>query len=102
MSKIIYVGNLPADATHDQLRDLFSPYGTVTEVRLKTDQDTGTPRGFGFDEMETGAESAISAIDRQDFGGCSLNVREARLRPAKSPRSARRTGGSGNAPGATN
>ena len=89
MSKIIYVGNLPADATQDQLRDLFSPHGPVTEVRLKTDRDTGSPRGFGFVEMETGAESAITALDTHELGGRPLNVREARLRPDVRRRPAR-------------
>jgi RNA recognition motif-containing protein len=82
MSKIIYVGNLPDDATQDQLRELFSPHGPVTEVRLKTDRDTGSPRGFGFIEMESGADTAITALDTHDLGGHSLNVREARLRPS--------------------
>ena len=81
MPKIIYVGNLPAEATQDQLRDLFSPHGPVTSVRLITDRDTGSPRGFGFVEMETGGENAISALDSHELGGQSLKVREARLRP---------------------
>lgn len=91
MSKIIYVGNLPAEATQDQLRDLFSPHGPVTAVRLKVDRDTGSPRGFGFVEMETGAEKAITALDAHDLGGRSLNVRAARLRPARSRRPTPRT-----------
>ncbi len=81
MSKIIYVGNLPSDATRGQLRDLFSAHGPVTSVRLVTDRDTGNPRGCGFVEMETGAESAISTLDTHALGGRSLNVRAARFRP---------------------
>jgi RNA recognition motif-containing protein len=97
MSKIIYVGNLPDDTTQDQLRDLFSKHGPVTEVRLKVDRDTGSPRGFGFVEMETGAESAITALDTHDLGGHSLNVRAARLRPgARQP--SPRTPGRGKPP----
>ena len=85
MSKIIYVGNLPSDATRDQLRTLFAAHGSVTSVRLVNDRDTGKPRGFGFVEMETGAESAISTLDTHDLGGNSLNVRAARFRPSERP-----------------
>lgn len=81
MPKIIFVGNLPAEATRDQLRDLFSPHGPVTSVRLMTDRDTGSPRGFGFVEMESGGEKAITALDSHKLGANNLNVREARLRP---------------------
>ena len=81
MSKIIYVGNLPSDATRDQLRTLFAAHGPVTSVRLVTDRDSGDSRGFGFVEMESGAESAISTLDTHDLGGNSLNVRAARFRP---------------------
>ena len=80
MSKRIYVGNLPFSASDDEVRDLFGEYGSVTEVNLVTDRDTGRPRGFGFVEMEDGADEAISAINGTDMGGRTLNVNEARPR----------------------
>ena len=43
--KNIYVGNLPFDATEDQLRGLFEAYGPVDKVSIVTDRDTGQPRG---------------------------------------------------------
>ena len=79
MSKRIYVGNLPFSTTDDELRSLFSQYGQVLSVNLVTDRETGRPRGFGFVEME-GAEEAISALDRKEFGGRVLTVNEARPR----------------------
>ncbi len=84
MSKKIYVGNLPFSATDDEVRDLFSEYGTVDSVNLVTDRETGRPRGFGFVEMSSGAEEAISALHQKEMGGRSLMVNEARPRP-KSP-----------------
>ena len=79
MSKRIYVGNLPFSTTDDELRSLFSQYGQVLSVNLVTDRETGRPRGFGFVEME-GADEAISALDRKEFGGRVLTVNEARPR----------------------
>ncbi|MFQ5528035.1 MAG: RNA recognition motif domain-containing protein [Thermoanaerobaculia bacterium] len=80
MSKRIYVGNLPFSATDDEVRSMFEVYGPVTAVNLITDRETGRPRGFGFVEMETGAEEAIAALDQQEMGGRKLNINEARPR----------------------
>lgn len=80
MSKKIYVGNLPFTATDDEVRELFTPYGSVQSVNLITDRETGRPRGFGFVEMEDGADEAIQALDQQEMGGRKLNVNEARPR----------------------
>ncbi len=82
MSKKIYVGNLPFSSTEDQLRDLFSQHGTVTSVNLITDRETGRPRGFGFIEMESGADQAIERLDNHELEGRNLKVNEARAREA--------------------
>lgn len=86
MSKRIYVGNLPFTATDDEVRSLFSEYGTVDSVNLITDRDTGRPRGFGFVEMADGADEAIEALNRTEMGGRTLNVSEARPREDRSSR----------------
>jgi len=79
--KSIYVGNLPFTATEEEIRDLFSPYGTVHGVKLVSDRETGRPRGFGFVEMDdSAAASAISALNGKDVGGRSLRINEARER----------------------
>ncbi|HET9234329.1 MAG TPA: RNA-binding protein [Candidatus Eisenbacteria bacterium] len=80
MSKRIYVGNLPFTSTEDSVRQIFSRYGKVISVSLVTDRDTGSPRGFGFVEMEEGASEAISALDNYDFEGRRIKVNEARPR----------------------
>jgi RNA recognition motif-containing protein len=76
----IYVGNLPYTCTADEVRELFSSYGNVDSVNLITDRETGRPRGFGFVEMESGGEAAISALHSAAFGGRTLTVNEARPR----------------------
>ncbi|MEJ2721286.1 MAG: RNA-binding protein [bacterium] len=81
MAKRLYVGNLPFDATTDSVRTAFEAFGTVHEVSLITDRETGRPRGFGFVEMdEEGAKAAIEGLDSKDFGGRNLTVNEARER----------------------
>ena len=79
MSKRIYVGNLPFSATEDDIRSLFAEHGDVLSVSLITDRDTGSPRGFGFVEMDdAGAQAAIEGLNDKEFGGRNLTVNEAR------------------------
>ncbi len=80
MTKKIYVGNLPFSATEDQVRELFSPHGTVSSVNLITDRETGRPRGFGFIEIDGDVEKAISARNDDEMDGRNLKVNEARPR----------------------
>ncbi len=80
MTKKIYVGNLPFSATEDQVRELFSPHGTVSSVSLITDRETGRPRGFGFIEIDGSVEKAISALNDYEMDGRNLKVNEARPR----------------------
>ena len=82
--KKIYVGNLPFSSTEDEIRQLFAEHGTVTSVALITDRDTGAPRGFGFVEMESGGDEAISALNNHEIGGRNLKVNEAKPREQRS------------------
>ncbi len=77
----IYVGNLPFTATDETVRTLFASHGTVENVSLITDRDSGRPRGFGFVEMSsTDAARAMQALNGTDFGGRPLRVNEAQER----------------------
>lgn len=87
--KSIYVGNLPFSATEEEIRNLFSTFGTVHAVKLVSDRETGRPRGFGFVEMEdSAASSAISALNGKEMDGRSLRINEARERE-RAPRQER-------------
>jgi len=78
-NKKLYVGNLPFDATTEGVRAAFEAYGTVHDVSLVTDRQTGRPRGFGFIEMDAqAAGAAIEGLNNKDFGGRDLTVNEAR------------------------
>jgi cold-inducible RNA-binding protein len=76
MAKRLYVGNLPYTVGEDQLRSLFSQAGSVIDVHIPSDRETGRPRGFAFVEMATDAE-AQQAIDQ--FDGTPLDNRQLRV-----------------------
>jgi RNA recognition motif-containing protein len=81
MSKRLYVGNLPFETTENEIRTAFEAHGTVHEITLVTDRDTGRFKGFGFVDMdEAGAKAAIENLDSKDFGGRDIKVNEARER----------------------
>ncbi len=86
MSKNIYVGNLSFDSTESSIRQAFEEFGTVDEVKLITDRDTGRPRGFGFVVMSSGGDEAIQALDGKELDGRNLKVNEARPREERRPR----------------
>jgi RNA recognition motif-containing protein len=84
--KRIYVGNLPYNASEDDIRALFAQYGAVQSVSIMIDRETGQPRGFGFVEMNEGANDAIAALDQKDYGGRNLRVNIARPREEGGPK----------------
>ncbi len=80
----IYVGNLPFNATEEDVRALFERHGTVESVKLINDRETGKPRGFGFVDMAQGdAQTAIAAMNGHELGGRPLRVNEAQERPQR-------------------
>ncbi len=80
MSQKIYVGNMPFSMTEDNLRTLFAEHGSVDSVAVITDRETGSPRGFAFVEMSTGAPEAIQALNNHSVDGRALKVNEAKPR----------------------
>jgi RNA recognition motif-containing protein len=76
----LYVGNLSFKTTEADLNDLFSQVGTVENVRIITDRDTGRSRGFAFVEYASNAdgEAAIQRFEGAEFMGRNLKVNEAK------------------------
>jgi RNA recognition motif-containing protein len=75
----LYVGNLPANTSTKDLKDLFTPYGEVTFARVLTTRHGGHPRGFGYVEMlKQHAERAISELNGQRINFMVLRVSEAK------------------------
>ena len=83
MAKKLYVGNLAFNTQEDNLRSLFSNYGTVESVKIINDRETGNSKGFGFVEMgsEAEAQAAIAGTNGADVDGRALRVNEALDRP---------------------
>ena len=80
MSMKLYVGNLPYEATESDLQTLFESAGQVSTINVIRDRATGQARGFAFVEMSDaeGAQRAINELDKQQYGGRSLTVNEAK------------------------
>ena len=89
MGTRLFVGNLTFTASEDDLRNLFGPAGTIVDVKIVTERETGRSRGFGFVEMSSAAEAsqAISQLNGREFEGRALKVNDADDRGARSPRS---------------
>jgi len=91
----LYIGNLDYSTDENVLRDAFSAHGTVSDVFLPMDRDTGRPRGFGFVTFTTrkSAEDAINKMDQQELAGRTIRVNESK------PREQNRDRGGGNSRG---
>ncbi len=76
----LYIGNLPYSTGSDELRAMFSEYGTVASANVIIDNTSGRSRGFGFVEFDDPAEAkaAIAGTNGRDVEGRSLTVNEAR------------------------
>ena len=75
----LYVGNLGYSVSDDQLKDLFSRFGTPESIRIITDRDTGQSKGFGFVEFRNDEEAKQAmSLNGTEFGGRNLTVNEAR------------------------
>jgi RNA recognition motif-containing protein len=101
----VFVGNLDLGTTRDALAQLLSEAGTVIEVYLPVDRETGRPRGFAFVQFASEAEAAeaIRLFHDREVDGRKLTVNAAEDRPPRRdgprPFDPNRSGGSGDRSG---
>lgn len=62
MGTKVYIGNLAADTTENELSDLFSAYYNIVDVGIPLDPTIRRPRRFCFVTMVTGK---VPAPDRR-------------------------------------
>ncbi len=82
METKLYVGNLSYDTTEAGLRTAFEQSGTVTEVAMIKDRDTGRMKGFAFVTMSTAeeAQKAIQSLNEKMLDDRQLKVNIAKPR----------------------
>lgn len=78
----LFVGNLANSVTKEQLKELFSAYGTVEDVkRIKG-------KNFGFVEMSNQSEAEnAKTLNNTEFAGYFLKIDEARSPGGNKPKS---------------
>ena len=85
--KKLYIGNLEYGTTEDDLKAFIQEKGlNAKEVKIINDKYSGRSKGFGFAEFETDeeAQTAIDALNDQEFNGRKLTVNKARkMQPRK-------------------
>jgi cold-inducible RNA-binding protein len=82
MNTRLYVGNLSFHTTADGVRTAFQEFGTVSDVHLVSDRETGRSRGFAFVTMGSPEEAAkaIEGMDGRTLDSRPLRVNEAEQR----------------------
>lgn len=78
----LFVGNLPWSMSSHSLKELFSPYGEITESIIISDRATGRSKGFGFITFakEEEAQKAIEAMNEKEIEGRKIVVNVAKPR----------------------
>ena len=85
MNTRLYVGNLSFNTNAEGVRAAFQEFGTVSDVHLVSDRETGRSRGFAFVTMGSPEEAAkaIEGMDGRTLDGRPLRVNEAEQRQAR-------------------
>ncbi len=93
----IYVGNLSAKTSEQELREAFETFGEVDSAKIIKDNFTGKSRGFGFVVMpsQEQAQAAIEGLNGKELEGSTLTVNEAKPRENRSSGGGRPGGGGG-------
>lgn len=77
MKNKIYIGNLSYTLKTDELKQVFTPFGEITDAIVISDKASGRSRGFGFVTFATEeqAQAALGAMDGQEVEQRPIRVR---------------------------
>lgn len=76
MVDAIYVGNLEKSVTEDELRELFTPFGTVLTSTIIRDKADSKSKGFGFVKLDNKKIMKVAAkeLNKTRLKGKQLKV----------------------------
>jgi RNA recognition motif-containing protein len=76
-SNKVFVGGLNYATTEDELKNEFERFGSIINVRVVRNHETGQSRGFAFITFasEESAAAAAAAMDAQQLGGRMIGVK---------------------------
>ena len=79
-SKNVYVGNLPAGITEDQLRDAFSSYGEIEKIQIPKPKEGSSHSTFAFVHFteRLAASQAVTSEQKPEIDGVQLSVKYGR------------------------
>lgn len=79
MAKTLYVGNIPYQASDEELTDFFSHYTEVLGVRFVVETAVSPPHKYAFVQVpDEDAGHVIASTHGKHFGGRDIVVREAK------------------------
>lgn len=75
--KTLFVGSIAPQATENDIKELFSEFGTVRKLEMPRDIFSGRCKGFAFIDMEGHeARAAMAALNGKTFMEHNLKVRD--------------------------
>ena len=82
----IFIGNLPFNATNEDIQELCVQYGTIIGINVRTDRSTNKPKGFCFVTFssENAASIAIVGLNHTKYMSRVLSCNFADMRGQRS------------------
>lgn len=83
----LFVSNLDFELSAEQIREIFAELGTVMNLTLVRDRESGKSRGYAFIEMGSPEEAgkAIEALNGKQYNGRGISVAEDRGKKSSEP-----------------
>uniref|UniRef100_T1J374 RRM domain-containing protein n=1 Tax=Strigamia maritima TaxID=126957 RepID=T1J374_STRMM len=74
----VFIGNIPHDATEEQLRDIFSQIGPIISLKFVYDSETKKSKNFAFCVYrdQATATKAVLSLNKHEVNGRFLRVNE--------------------------